>query len=198
MTDAPSSAWSREDILGLFALPFNELLFQAHAVLRENWPEGTIHLSSLLSVKTGGCVEDCGYCAQSAKNKTGLPASSLLSREEVRAAARKAKASGSKRFCMSAAWRALKDRDIDQVAELVADVKSLGLETCLTLGMVSEDQARKLRKAGLDYYNHNVDSSPEYYAKVVTTRAYSDRLDTLNAVRQAGMKICSGGIVGMG
>src|SRR3546814_442186 len=158
----------------------------------------SVQLSTLLSIKTGGCAEDCGYCSQSAFAKSGLKAEKLMEVETVLTAAREAKAAGSGRFCMGAAWREPKDRDMDAVCAMVAGVKAMGLETCMTLGMLSDEQAARLAHAGLDYYNHNVDTSPEYYGEVITTRTYQERLDTLDRVRAAGMSVCSGGIVGMG
>ncbi len=190
--------WSREEILALFDQSFNDLLYQAQTVHRRHFDPNEVQVSTLLSIKTGGCPEDCAYCPQSGRYDTGLERGRLLPLEEVVEAARAAKAKGATRFCMGAAWRAPKDRDIEQVAEMVAAVKSLGLETCMTLGMLTADQARKLRQAGLDYYNHNLDTSPEYYPRIISTRAYEDRLRTLDHVREAGMAVCCGGIVGMG
>jgi len=190
--------WTREEIAALFELPFNTLLWQAQSVHRQHHDPNAVQLSTLLSIKTGGCAENCGYCSQSASHETGLKASKLMEVDEVLDAAREAKAKGSERFCMGAAWRSPKDRDMDSIVAMVEGVKELGLETCMTLGMLSDDQTGRLAAAGLDYYNHNLDSSPEYYGKVVTTRAYSDRLETLERVRQAGINVCCGGIVGMG
>ncbi len=190
--------WTRREILDVFGLPFADLIFRAQAAHRRHWDPNSVQLSTLLSIKTGGCVEDCKYCAQSASYETGLPASRLMDGAEVREAARKARDSGASRFCMGAAWRELKDRDLEAVTGLVSEVKALGLETCMTLGMLTDDQARALKAAGLDYYNHNVDTSPEFYGRVITTRTYADRLKTLAAVRAAGMKVCAGGIIGMG
>ncbi|WP_286291620.1 biotin synthase BioB [Methylomarinovum tepidoasis] len=190
--------WSREEILALFDEPFNDLLFQAQTVHRRHFDPNEVQVSTLLSIKTGGCPEDCAYCPQSGRYETGLERESLLPLDAVVEAARAAKAKGATRFCMGAAWRAPKDRDIEQVAEMVAQVKSLGLETCMTLGMLTADQARRLRQAGLDYYNHNLDTSPEYYPQIISTRTYEDRLRTLEHVREAGMAVCCGGIVGMG
>jgi biotin synthase len=192
------SDWSRQEILDLFALPFNDLLHQAHDVHRRHFDPNTIQLSTLLNIKTGGCQEDCKYCAQSVHYDTGLGAGRLLDRDEIRAAAGRAKAAGAARFCMGAAWRELKDRDVPRIADIIADVKALGLETCMTLGMMAPAQAQALHAAGLDYYNHNIDTSAEFYANIITTRTYQDRLDTIGAVRDAGIKVCSGGIVGMG
>jgi biotin synthase len=182
----------------LFDLPLMDLLFHAHGVHREHFDPNVIQASTLLNIKTGACSEDCGYCAQSARYDTGLQRERLLPVDEVLAAAEAAAANGATRFCMGAAWRSPKDRDLEEILDMVRGVKALGLETCLTLGMLSAGQAHALRAAGLDYYNHNLDTSPEYYAEVVTTRSYQDRLDTLEHVRDAGLKVCSGGIIGMG
>ena len=190
--------WTRDEIARIFELPFNELLFQAQVVHRRHFDPNKVQLSQLLSIKTGGCAEDCAYCPQSAKYDTGVKAEKLMPVAEMLAAARRAKEGGASRFCMGAAWRAPKDKDIDDVAEVLAGIKSLGMETCMTLGMLTEAQADRLAAAGLDYYNHNIDTSPEYYSKIITTRTYQDRLDTLERVRDAGMKVCCGGIVGMG
>jgi biotin synthase len=192
------SDWTREEIGRLFDLPFGDLLFEAQQVHRRHHPPNQIQLSTLLSIKTGGCPEDCGYCSQSAIAASGLKAERLMDVEAVLAEAAAAKAAGSGRFCMGAAWRSPKDRDMDALCTMVAKVKAMGLETCMTLGMLSKAQAERLADAGLDYYNHNLDSSPEYYAKVVTTRTYADRLETLGHVRSAGMAVCCGGILGMG
>ncbi|HUL06815.1 MAG TPA: biotin synthase BioB [Candidatus Acidoferrum sp.] len=192
------SDWSRQEVLDLFALPFNDLLHRAHETHRRNFEPNTIQLSTLLNIKTGGCQEDCKYCAQSVHYDTGLGAGRLLDRDEIRAAAEQAKAAGAARFCMGAAWRELKDRDLPRIAAVIADVKALGLETCMTLGMMTPAHAQALEAAGLDYYNHNMDTSAEYYGNIITTRTYQDRLDTIAAVRGAGIKVCSGGIVGMG
>ena len=190
--------WRVEDVQALLDLPFDELLYRAQTVHRAHWPARDIELATLLSVKTGGCPENCGYCPQSAEFDTGVKAQKLMSVEEVRHAAQAAKDAGATRFCMGAAWRAPKDRDIEKVAELVRTVKGLGLQSCATLGMLEKHQALALRDAGLDYYNHNLDTAPEYYADIVDTRSYQDRLDTLAHVRAAGVKVCCGGIVGMG
>ena len=190
--------WSREEILALFDLPFNDLLFQAQTVHRQNFNPNEVQLSTLLSIKTGACPEDCKYCPQSARYDTGLEKEKLMQIEQVIEAAKAAKASGSSRFCMGAAWRSPHDRDIPAIEAMIREVKSLGLETCMTLGMLSETQADKLSEAGLDYYNHNLDTSKEFYGDIITTRTYQDRLDTLSNVRNSGMKVCSGGIVGMG
>jgi len=190
--------WSRDEVLRLFDLSFNDLLFRAQSAHRANFPADEVQISTLLSIKTGACPEDCKYCPQSARYDTGLEREALMDVETVREAARAARAGGATRFCMGAAWRRPRDRDLDRVVDMVHAVREEGLETCLTLGMLSEEQAGRLRDAGLDYYNHNLDSSPEYYAEVITTRTYEDRLETLEHVRQAGMKVCCGGIVGMG
>ncbi len=191
-------AWSVEAVLALFELPFADLLFRAQEALRANFDPNAVQRSTLLSIKTGNCSEDCGYCSQSKRYQTGLDAQPLLSTDEVLAAARAAKEQGAGRFCMGAAWRGPKEKDIPAVVEMVRAVKALGLETCVTLGILKDGQAEQLRAAGLDYYNHNLDTAPEYYGDVVTTHTYQDRLDTLQRVREAGLKICSGGIVGMG
>ena len=190
--------WTRGEIAELFELPFTELVFRAAAIHREHHGAGEVQLCELLSVKTGGCPEDCGYCSQSAHHSTGLKANKLMPLDEVLAAAREAKAAGAQRFCMGAAWRSPKDRDMDRVVAMVEGVKALGLETCMTLGMLDAEQARRLGDAGLDYYNHNIDTAPEHYAEIVTTRTFADRLETLQHVRDAGMAVCCGGIVGMG
>ncbi|MGQ0622736.1 MAG: biotin synthase BioB [Panacagrimonas sp.] len=190
--------WSVTEVQALFALPFNDLLFRAHTLHRQHHEPNTVQLSTLLSIKTGACPEDCSYCPQSVRYETGLKKEPLLDVETVVEAAREAKANGATRFCMGAAWRSPKDRDIGKVEAMVREVKQLGLETCMTLGMLKSSQAQRLADAGLDYYNHNLDTSPEYYGKIITTRTYQDRLDTLEHVRQAGMKVCCGGIVGMG
>ncbi len=187
-----------QDVLDLFELPFAELLYRAQRVHREHFAPGEVQLSTLLSVKTGGCPEDCAYCPQSRRFKTGVEDEPLLALDEVLQAARTAKEHGATRFCMGAAWRGPKDRDIEKVAALVSGVKELGLETCVTLGMLRPGQAEKLRDAGLDYYNHNLDTSPEFYGTIISTRTYDDRLETLARVRGAGLKVCCGGIVGMG
>lgn len=192
------AAWSVEQVQELFDMPFLDLLHRAQTVHREYWPQGEIELATLLSVKTGGCPENCGYCPQSAEFDTGVAADKLMSVEEVRAAAQAAKDAGATRFCMGAAWRVPKDRDIEKVSELIATVKGLGMQSCATLGMLAPHQAQALRSAGLDYYNHNLDTAPEYYRDVVSTRQYQDRLDTLQAVRDAGISVCCGGIIGMG
>ena len=190
--------WTEEAVQQLLAMPFLDLLHRAQSVHRQHWPEGDIELATLLSVKTGGCPENCGYCPQSAEFDTGVSAQKLMEVEEVKAAAQAAKDAGATRFCMGAAWRAPKDRDIEKMATLIETVKELGMQTCATLGMLQHHQAADLKAAGLDYYNHNLDTAPEYYTDVVSTRSYQDRLDTLSAVRAAGISVCCGGIVGMG
>ncbi|WP_199555636.1 biotin synthase BioB [Sandaracinobacteroides hominis] len=190
--------WSRAEIAALFDLPFNDLLWQAQQVHRARFDANAVQRSTLLSIKTGGCAENCGYCSQSAAFETGLKATKLSGLEDVVEAAKAARDGGSTRFCMGAAWRSPKERDMAPLLEMVREVKALGLETCMTLGMLTPDQAGRFADAGLDYYNHNLDSSPEYYGQVVTTRTYGDRLDTLEHVREAGISVCCGGIVGMG
>jgi biotin synthase len=194
----PRHDWTLTEVEALFALPFTELVFQAASVHRRWFDPAEVQRSQLLSVKTGGCAEDCGYCSQSAKFDTGLAASKLMQVDAVVSEARAARDGGAQRFCMGAAWRELKDRDLPQLSAMISGVKALGLETCATLGMLTQDQADALKEAGLDYYNHNLDTGPEYYGQVVTTRTYQDRLDTLSAVRRAGVNVCCGGIVGMG
>ncbi len=190
--------WTRDELRALFDLPFTELLFRAAEVHRAHHAAGEVQLCTLLSIKTGGCPEDCGYCSQSASASSGLKAEKLMDVDAVLAAAAEAKAAGSQRFCMGAAWREPKDRDMAAVCDMVAGVKAMGLETCMTLGMLNGDQARELKSAGLDYYNHNIDTSPEHYGDIITTRTFQERLDTLEEVRRAGMAVCCGGIVGMG
>jgi biotin synthase len=190
--------WTRDEVGSLFALPFNELLHRAHSTHREYHDPNAVQVSTLLSIKTGGCPEDCAYCPQAARYNTGVQAQKLMSVEAVLERAQAAKDAGASRFCMGAAWRGPKDRDVVKVAEIVRAVKGLGLETCATLGMLSGSQADTLKAAGLDYYNHNLDTAPEFYGEVIHTRQYQDRLDTLDHVRAAGMKTCCGGIVGMG
>ncbi|MDQ0321719.1 biotin synthase [Pararhizobium capsulatum DSM 1112] len=182
----------------IYNFPFSDLLFRAQVVHRENFDPNAVQISRLLSIKTGGCAEDCGYCSQSAHSPTGLKASKLMMVEKVVAEAKKAKAEGATRYCMGAAWRSPKDRDMETLVAMVGGVKALGMETCMTLGMLSPGQAEALANAGLDYYNHNIDTSEEFYAQVITTRTFADRLDTLSNVREAGMKVCAGGILGMG
>jgi len=193
-----SGAWTVAQIEALFDLPFNDLMLEAAQAHRANFPEGDVELATLLSIKTGGCPEDCGYCPQAARYDTDVKASKLLDLEEVLEAAKAAKAAGSNRFCMGAAWREPKDRDIEKVTAMIKGVKALGLETCATLGMLEADQAEALQEAGLDFYNHNLDTSEDFYRSVISTRGYQDRLDTLSNVRAAGMSVCCGGIVGMG
>ncbi len=195
---ARARIWTREDIEALMALAFTELVFRAAQIHRQNFNPTEVQASRLMSIKTGGCPEDCGYCSQSAHFKTGLKASKLMGSETVLAEAKRAKAEGASRFCMGAAWRSPKDRDMSALCEMVGEVKALGLETCMTLGMLSDEQAVQLSEAGLDYYNHNIDTSPEYYTRMVSTRTFEDRIDTLERVRKSGMKVCCGGIVGMG
>ena len=190
--------WTRQEVQRLFDLPFMDLLFRAQGVHRANFDPNEVQLSTLLSIKTGACPEDCAYCPQSVRYNTGLQNEALMDIEAVKTAAAQAKAAGASRFCMGAAWRSPKDRDIDQVIDMVTEVKKLGLETCMTLGMLKARQAQRLADAGLDYYNHNLDSSEEFYGEIISTRTYQDRLDTLTNVRDAGMKVCCGGIVGMG
>jgi len=194
----PRHDWTLAEVEALFELPFTELVFRAAEVHRRGFDPTELQLSQLLSVKTGGCPEDCGYCAQSQHFRTGVTASKLMHAEAVIAKAAEAKAGGAQRFCMGAAWRDVKDRDVPKLAQMVSGVKALGLETCATLGMMSPEQARALKAAGLDFYNHNLDTGPDYYDRVTTTRTYQDRLDTLAAVRDAGISTCCGGIVGMG
>ena len=194
----PRHDWTLEEVEGLFTRPFMELVFEAATVHRRWFDPNEVQKSQLLSIKTGGCAENCGYCSQSASFDTGLKAEKLMDATAVIAEAMTAKSGGASRFCMGAAWRELKDRDTPKLAAMISGVKALGLETCATLGMLNADQARQLKDAGLDYYNHNLDTGPEYYAEVVTTRTYQDRLDTLQHVRDAGMSTCCGGIVGMG
>ena len=197
-TPIVATAWPVEEVLTLFNLPFSELLFRAQKIHREHFDPTEVELATLLSIKTGGCPEDCGYCPQAARYDTGVTAQKILPLATVLDAARQAKAHGATRFCMGAAWREPKDRDLEQVEEMVREVKALGLETCATLGMLGEGQAEKLKQAGLDYYNHNLDTAPEFYGNVISTRDYQHRLDTLGRVRGAGIKVCCGGIVGMG
>jgi biotin synthase len=190
--------WTREEVRALFALPFPELMFRAQSVHRCYFDPTEVQISTLLSIKTGGCPEDCAYCPQSASYDTGVKAEKLMTVDAVVAEARAAKAAGASRFCMGAAWREPRDRDLDKVCAMVAGVKAIGLESCATLGMLTAAQAKRLKAAGLDYYNHNLDTSPEYYGAIITTRTYQDRLDTLGHVRAAGIHVCCGGIVGMG
>ena len=190
--------WTREEIGALFDLPFPELMFRAQTAHRQHFDPTEVQISTLLSIKTGGCPEDCAYCPQSARYDTGVRAEKLMALEWVLAEARAAKSAGASRFCMGAAWRSPKDRELDAVCEMVEAIKALGLETCATLGMLTAAQARRLKESGLDYYNHNLDTSPEFYGQIITTRVYQDRLETLDHVRAAGIHVCCGGIVGMG
>ncbi len=190
--------WSVEEIEELFGLPFNDLLFQAQTIHRRHFDANQVQVSTLLSIKTGACPEDCGYCSQSAASDTTLEREKLLPLDEVISAAEAAKQSGSTRFCMGAAWRNPTDKNLDRVIEMIAAVQDLGMETCVTLGMLTQPQAQRLKQSGLDYYNHNLDTSPEFYGNVITTRTFQDRLDTLAHVRDAGINVCSGGILGMG
>ena len=190
--------WQAAEVLDLYALPFNDLLFKAQTIHRENFNPNEVQISSLLSIKTGSCSEDCGYCPQSARYESGLKSEPLMPIDEVLQAAQLAKSQGATRFCMGAAWRKPKDKDIERVVEMVQGVKALGMETCVTLGMLTDDQTARLKEGGLDYYNHNLDTSEDYYSEVITTRTYQDRLDTLERVRNSGINVCCGGIVGMG
>jgi biotin synthase len=192
------SDWTRAEVRALFALPFPELMFEAARVHRMHFDPAEVQISTLLSIKTGGCPEDCAYCPQAARYDTGVKAEKLMSLDAVLKEANAAKASGASRFCMGAAWREPKDRDVENVCAMVEGVKALGLETCATLGMLTKAQAQRLKSSGLDYYNHNLDTSPEFYGAIISTRTYKDRLDTLDAVREAGVHVCCGGIVGMG
>ena len=194
----PIERWSRRDVADLFELPFMDLIFQAQKIHRENFEPNRVQLSSLLSIKTGACPEDCAYCPQSGHYDTGLKKEKLLPVADILEAAKAAKDKGASRFCMGAAWRSPRDKDLPRIEATIKAVKALGLETCATLGMLSADQAQRLSSAGLDYYNHNLDTSAEYYSSIITTRTYQDRLDTLQHVRNAGMNVCSGGIVGLG
>jgi biotin synthase len=190
--------WKRAEAEVLYGLPFADLMFRAQGIHRSHFDPNHIETASLLSIKTGGCPEDCGYCSQSAHYDTGLKATKLMAQADVVATAQRARDAGASRFCMAAAWRNPKDRDLDEVCDMVSAVKQLGMETCVTLGMLTAPQAARLQKAGLDFYNHNVDTSPEFYDKIITTRTLQDRIDTLTAVRDAGIKVCCGGIIGMG
>ena len=190
--------WTKDEVLLLFAKPFNALVFEAQAAHRAHFDPDEVQASTLMSIKTGACPEDCKYCPQSVRYDTGLDRESVVALEPVLEAARAARAGGATRFCMGAAWRRPKDRDLDAVIEMVRGVRALGMETCLTLGMLTDAQARRLKASGLDYYNHNLDTSPEYYSEIISTRTYDDRLETLEHVREAGLKVCCGGIVGMG
>jgi biotin synthase len=190
--------WTRAEVRALFELPFPDLIFQAQTIHRANFDPTEVQISTLLSIKTGGCPEDCAYCPQSIKYDTGVAAEKLMSLDAVLSEARAAKDAGASRFCMGAAWREPKDRDLDKVCAMVEGVRAMGLETCVTLGMLTGQQAKRLKESGLDYYNHNLDTSPEYYGAIITTRTYQERLDTLDHVRSAGIHVCCGGIVGMG
>jgi biotin synthase len=194
----PRHDWTLAEVAELFALPFNDLLFHAQSVHRQNFDPNAVQCSTLLSIKTGACPEDCSYCPQSIRYETGVGRHDLMPLDEVRAAARRAKEAGATRFCMGASYRGPKDAQLEPVLQMIKEVKALGLETCATLGLLRPGQAEKLADAGLDYYNHNIDSSPEFYGKVITTRTFADRLETLERVREAGVKVCCGGIVGMG
>jgi biotin synthase len=197
-TPAKARAWTVDAVEALLGLPFSDLIHRAQQVHRAHFAPNEVQLSTLLSIKTGGCPEDCGYCPQAARYHTGVENQALMSVEDVVQAARSAKENGASRFCMGAAWRGPKQRDLDKVTEMVREVKALGMETCATLGMLRDDQAEQLKQAGLDYYNHNIDTAPEFYGDIITTRGQEDRLDTLRKVREAGMHVCCGGIVGMG
>jgi biotin synthase len=196
--DAVRHNWQRHEVAALFTLPFSDLMFRAQSVHRQYFDPNAVQISTLLSIKTGACPEDCAYCPQSTRFDTGLSVEALMEVNQVLEQARAARSSGATRFCMGAAWRSPKDRDLPALTAMIEGVKALGLETCMTLGMLTDTQARTLADAGLDYYNHNLDTSPEYYGDIITTRTYADRLETLENVRDAGMKVCSGGIVGMG
>ena len=190
--------WTRAEADALYRQPLNDLLFQAHTLHRKYFDPNQVQRSKLLSIKTGGCVEDCAYCSQSARNGARLSASKMIEVERVLSEARKAKENGATRYCMGAAWRGPKDRDMAALEAMVEGVKAMGMETCMTLGMLEDDQVLRLKNAGLDYYNHNIDTSERYYSEIITTRTFADRIDTLNRVREAGIKVCAGGIVGMG
>ena len=197
-TAAVRTDWSREEVADLFALPFNDLLFAAHSTHRHYFDPNRVQISTLLSIKTGGCPEDCAYCSQSIRFDTAVEREELMLLKDVIAAAKQAKANGATRFCMGAAYRSPKPKQLDAIAEMVAAVHELGMETCATLGMLKPEQANQLKQAGLDYYNHNLDTSESFYPQVISTRTYQDRLDTLKAVREAGLNVCCGGIIGMG
>jgi len=194
----PRHDWTRPEAQALYDLPFADLIFQAQGIHRRNFDPNHVETASLLSIKTGGCPEDCGYCSQSAHYDTDIKATRLMDQSAVVETARRARDAGASRFCMAAAWRNPKDKDLDRVCEMVSAVKGLGMETCATLGMLTEDQARRLQQAGLDFYNHNIDTSPEFYGRIITTRTMQDRIDTLGHARKAGLKVCCGGIVGLG
>lgn len=193
-----TKAWSVAEIEALYALPFNDLMHQAQSIHRENFDPNAVQISTLLSIKTGGCSEDCGYCPQSARYNTGVENEPLMALDDVLAAAREAKDNGASRFCMGAAWRSPKQKDLEPVLKMITEVKAMGLETCATLGMLKDGQAQQLKQAGLDYYNHNLDTAPEIYGNIISTRTYQDRLDTLDSVREADINVCCGGIIGMG
>ena len=197
-SEAARTDWTRAEAEAMYALPFSDLIFRAQSIHRTNFDPNRVETASLLSIKTGGCPEDCGYCSQSAHYSTGLTATRLMDQADVIVTAQRAKDAGATRFCMAAAWRSPKDRDLEKVCDMVSAVKALGLETCVTLGMLSAGQAARLGEAGLDFYNHNVDTSPEFYNQIITTRPLQDRLETLHHVREAGIKVCCGGIIGMG
>ena len=197
-TTAAATHWTVDQVAVLFDLPFNDLIYRAQTVHREHFDANAVQRSTLISIKTGGCPEDCGYCPQAARYHTGVENEAMLSVDQVVAAAQCAKDNGATRFCMGAAWRGPKQRDLDKVVDMIAAVRDLGMETCATLGMLKDGQAEQLKTAGLDYYNHNIDTAPEFYGEIVTTRTQQDRMDTLSRVREAGMHVCSGGIVGMG
>jgi biotin synthase len=196
--EAASPRWTSETAWSVYRLPFNDLLFKAQSIHRQHFDANRVQLSRLLNIKTGGCPEDCGYCSQSSHHATGVPASKLMDVDTIVAEARRAKAGGATRYCMGAAWRNPKPRDMDAIVEIVGAVKGLGLETCMTLGMLDREQADRLNAAGLDYYNHNIDTSERYYPSVISTRSFADRLETLGHVRASGMKVCCGGILGLG
>lgn len=198
VSGAQALRWPVEQVVALFELPFSDLVYRAQTVHRQHFDPNAVQVSTLLSIKTGGCSEDCGYCPQSARYHTGVENQELMPLDAVVAAARAARESGASRFCMGAAWRGPKQKDLEPVLQMIAEVKALGLETCATLGMLKDGQAEQLREAGLDYYNHNLDTAPEFYGEVISTRTYQDRLETLDRVRDAGMHVCCGGIVGMG
>ena len=194
----PRHTWTRDEVEALFALPFNDLIFQAQSVHRPWFDANEVQKSTLLSIKTGGCPEDCNYCSQSSKFETGLKATKLMDVDAVLEGAARAKAAGASRYCMGAAWRSPKDRDMDDVVKMIKGVRAMGMETCMTLGMLSPEQAKQLKEAGLDYYNHNIDTSEEKYADIITTRTFEDRLETIGFVQDAGINVCAGGILGMG
>ena len=195
---APRHDWTRDKVNALFALPFNDLIFEAQSVHRQWFDANAVQKSTLLSIKTGGCPEDCNYCSQSAKFETGLKATKLMDVDAVLAGAQRAKEAGASRYCMGAAWRSPKDRDMDAVCDMIKGVRDMGMETCMTLGMLTPEQAGKLKEAGLDYYNHNVDTSEEFYGEIITTRNFEDRLETIGHVQDVGINVCAGGILGMG